>query len=140
MEMARYLVCGSRTFTDKDKLDRYLKVLPVPEAFISGMATGADLLSALWCQEHWPTTSLLKYPVSPADWKHFGFAAGPLRNRRMAVEGKPTLILAFPSDPNKISDGTVSMINIGLELKIPTYYAGATTWVQVLVPLQKQSR
>jgi hypothetical protein len=31
-----------------------------------------------------------------ADWKRLGRKAGPIRNQRMLVEGKPDLVVAFP--------------------------------------------
>lgn len=134
--MARYLICGSREFQDVSKLHRFLTVLPCPKAVISGVAEGADLLSVQWVQKNWPSAEVCRFPIRKEDYHRYGRGAGPVRNRQMAVEGKPTLILAFPANPSKISQGTKSMINIGVELKIPTYYAGEKEWVQVFTPIR----
>jgi hypothetical protein len=32
----------------------------------------------------------------PANWKVYGRAAGPIRNMKMLLEGKPDLVVAFP--------------------------------------------
>jgi hypothetical protein len=45
----------------------------------------------------------------PAQWKKFGRAAGPIRNRQMLVEGKPDLVIAFHDDL-KNSDGSKNML------------------------------
>lgn len=41
----------------------------------------------------------------PADWHRDGKAAGPIRNRRMLLEGMPDLVVAFPG-----GRGTADMV------------------------------
>ena len=39
-----------------------------------------------------------EYPVSDMEWKGYGKAAGPIRNRRMLDDFQPDLVLAFPGN------------------------------------------
>lgn len=59
----------------------------------------------------------------PADWKRYGRAAGPIRNRQMLEEGKPDLIIAFHSNLAE-SRGTANMVKIarkaGIEVRVFT--------------------
>jgi hypothetical protein len=73
----------------------------VIDVLIEGEAPGADTLAREWATEQ-------GIPVEryPADWNRHGKAAGPIRNRRMLVEGKPDLVVAFPG-----GRGTANMIS-----------------------------
>jgi hypothetical protein len=88
------LVCGGRTFDDWYGLCRYLdamhKATPIG-LLIHGAAPGADTLAETWAGSRGvPTRRFIAY------WHADGKAAGPMRNRRMLLEGKPNLIVAFP--------------------------------------------
>ena len=48
-----------------------------------------------------------------ADWDKFGNAAGPIRNRRMFEDGKPTLGLAFGSLVKSKGNGGVKLTGTG---------------------------
>lgn len=50
-----------------------------------------------------------------AEWSKFGVKAGPIRNRKMLVDYKPDVLIAFPA---KNSLGTVDMINQAKSLKV----------------------
>ena len=50
----------------------------------------------------------------PADWKTFGKAAGPIRNRKMLDEGLPDVVIAFHEDIER-SKGTKNMISQACE-------------------------
>ena len=97
----KVLVCGSRHFSDRAKLDSILSTLPITEV-IEGEARGADRLSRDWAVEH-------KIPTKrfPANWELYGKRAGPIRNSQMLKEGQPELVVAFLA-PN--SRGTADMI------------------------------
>ena len=56
-------------------------------------------------------------PGFPADWKKYGRAAGPIRNKQMLNEGKPDLVLAFHTNIEN-SKGTKSMIQIAKKSEI----------------------
>lgn len=81
------------------------------ECVIHGAARGADSLAGLWAKQRgvpeW---------AFPAQWDIFGKAAGPMRNKQMLDEGKPTHVLAFPG-----GSGTRHMVSIALSAGIWTY-------------------
>ncbi len=73
-------------------LDRALRLGRIA-LIIHGAAAGADSLAGEWAKRN-------GVPVEPypADWRPGGVydpGAGPKRNRRMLVEGKPDVVLAF---------------------------------------------
>ena len=70
--------------------DRYGNFLPAV-TIISGKASGVDSVAIDWAVVNW--CQRLEFE---ADWVKYGRAAGPIRNQRMLVEGKPDLVVAFP--------------------------------------------
>jgi hypothetical protein len=96
--MKRVLVTGSRKYTDAVRLDSILADLRHSlggfACLIHGGATGADTLAAEWAERNGVVAK--PYPVSREEWNRVGPAAGPLRNRRMLVEGRPDVVVAFP--------------------------------------------
>jgi len=97
----RVLVCGGRDFKDWQLLHAELDNLKPPAThIIHGTARGADKLASDWAQSrNIPETRFR------AEWEIFGRAAGPLRNQKMLMEGKPDLVVAFPG-----SAGTADMV------------------------------
>lgn len=116
----RVLVTGGRDFTDRNLVWRTLDGL-ARERFghddqayklcvIHGACpTGADHHAHLWAENVW--AGILAYP---ADWKAHGRVAGPLRNARMIVEGRPHLVIAFPG-----GQGTADMVRKARAACIP---------------------
>ena len=102
----RVLVCGDRAYPDPAylwrRLDEYLP--EPPEAVIDGTAPGADTFAHEWAEAHGIPS--LRFP---AEWKRYGRAAGPVRNRQMIVEGQPDLVIAFHRDIAH-SKGTADMV------------------------------
>ena len=98
------LICGSRHWTNGELIRRELAALHGVEVVIEGEAPGADTLAAAAARE-------LGIPVLPfpADWDHYGRAAGPIRNQQMIEEGHPDLVLAFSESLNS-SRGTADMV------------------------------
>lgn len=103
--VAKIIVCGSRTFDDydfvKSKLDFLLKSMyNYKIEIVSGCAKGPDTLAIKYAEEK-------GYKVwrFPADWKHFGKAAGAVRNTLMADFA--THCIAFWDSESK---GTYDMI------------------------------
>jgi len=100
----RVLVCGGRNYEDYETMATCLSAMQVNRApftvIIHGKAKGADELAGIYARRH--NIPVLEFP---ADWKAHGLGAGPRRNKRMLVEGKPDLVMAFPG--NK---GTRNMI------------------------------
>lgn len=107
----RILVCGGRDFTDQVLLDQFLNVAIADiEHVIVGGAPGADTLAERWARAH-----CIPFTVYMADWSLHGKAAGPLRNRRMLVDGKPDLVIAFAGGRS-----TRNCLEQARELGIPT--------------------
>lgn len=103
----RLLVCGGRTFRDKARLFHVLDQIngdgaPV-RVVIEGESRGADQLAALWASQR--QLPIEPYPISSAEWAQYGLGAGPIRNRRMLIEGKPDCVVAFPGN-----NGTKDMV------------------------------
>jgi hypothetical protein len=89
----RLVVAGSRDFTDYEKLsselDAYLhdKKATHEVTIISGSANGADKLGERYAREHG-----LKLERYPAEWEHYGNAAGPIRNKKMAQNADAVIV------------------------------------------------
>lgn len=108
----RVLVCGGRKFTDKPLLYRTLDTLARLHGIlyvIEGGARGADSLARTWRHEN-----LQPGATFHADWKHYPQAAGPMRNRKMLVDGQPDLVLAFPGGA-----GTADMVRQAEAFRCP---------------------
>lgn len=109
------LICGDRNWTDLKLIEDFVKTLPKDTTIIHGNCRGADKMSG-WAGRKY---GLKVIPFS-ADWKKYGKAAGPIRNRQM-LESKPDLVVAFHNDLSK-SRGTKDMIKQarkhGIDVKI----------------------
>lgn len=111
----RVLVCGGRDYVEMDTVSDVLDGIHHRRAdggigtVISGTATGADTLGEVWAMAN-------RVPVEryEPDWAKYGRAAGPVRNRQMLVEGKPTLVVAFPG-----GRGTANMIKQARAAGVP---------------------
>lgn len=113
---ARLLVCGDRKWDDGDLIFAVLKYLHTNGAIdcvIEGECRGADLLAR-------EAAEGLGIPVLPfpADWDAHGKSAGPIRNRQMIVEGKPTEVMAFHDDLEN-SKGTANMLKQAKDAGLP---------------------
>lgn len=82
--------------------------LPYDIVIISGMSTGADSIAVDWAACNW-----CKVDEYPADWDKHGRAAGPIRNKKMLLEGRPDLVVAFPG-----GRGTANMIKLAKEVGV----------------------
>lgn len=111
----RILVCGGRDFINWKLLcgeldDRLVSTTQEEcEKFhiIQGGATGADFLAKVWAYDSFPYSFESRHTEFIADWKKHGSQAGPIRNQQMIDEGKPDLVVAFPTPKSK---GTWDMI------------------------------
>jgi hypothetical protein len=85
----RVLVCGSRDWRDWRTIDARVRALPNGSTVIHGAARGADLLAA-------GAAVRFGYGVQafPANWKHYGKAAGIIRTLAMFDSGID-LVTAF---------------------------------------------
>ena len=112
----RVLVCGSRNWTDEEKVYRELQGRAT-DTLIEGGAVGTDTLARM-CAERLG----LRVEEYPADWKMHGRAAGPIRNQQMLDEGKPDLVMAFFMPGSR---GTVDMVRRAINSGIPVKLYGA---------------
>lgn len=106
----KVLVTGDRNWSDAELIDKHL-VAYVPFTLIHGAARGADSLAAFCAVKM--HQKVISYA---ADWKLFGRAAGPIRNRQMLGES-PDLVIAF-HDNLVESKGTKDMVKIALKQRI----------------------
>jgi YspA, cpYpsA-related SLOG family len=115
----RVLICGDRNWTDYDLIVRTLEGLgasaPLGHTVIDGVARGADSLGNRAAMTLWPRINHMRFP---ADWRKFGKAAGPIRNRQMLATGRPDLVLAFHDDLEH-SKGTADMVRIARQAGVP---------------------
>lgn len=101
-DMFRVCVCGGRNYFNRKRMHEVLSyVLSHHPDFmiVSGGCTGADTLAVEWAKQN-----DVYYEIYNANWKKYGKAAGPIRNRQMAESGIDVL-LAFPG-----GKGTENMI------------------------------
>ena len=115
--MTRIVIAGSRGFEDyallEQTLDHILDEQTDTIELVSGYAKGADLLAEQYAKEN----NLPIHIIKP-DWKTYGRAAGPIRNRQMldyAKEESP-LVVAFWDGQSK---GTRNTIETARSLGIP---------------------
>lgn len=102
MNDMRVLICGSREWTDAKAIRLTIEKLPLGSIIVHGACpTGADAIADELARAYG-----FHVKPYPADWTKYGNAAGPIRNRRMLVEGKPDLVIAFDLG----GDGTRNMI------------------------------
>ena len=112
----RVLVCGGRDFNDLVMLFDALDALtPEPELIIEGGASGADALARRYAEKRG-----VELQTFEADWKAYGKAAGPIRNRKMLNDGKPDLVLAFPG-----GKGTADMVRRARVAGVPVQHVTA---------------
>lgn len=90
---ARIIVCGCRNFSDKEKcFDSLEEILSSYKEYeiVSGGAKGADSFGEEYAAAH-----DVKVTVFKPEWKKYGKAAGPIRNKEMldyASEDNPVVI------------------------------------------------
>jgi len=96
------LVCGSRSFGDRQLLNRLLsRLVPDGATIVHGAARGADTLAGMWANEN-------SHPVDscPANWKKHGKKAGYIRNVYM-LNKKPCMVIAFPKGEARGTNHTI---------------------------------
>lgn len=83
------LACGSRTWTDQDRIAKAFDDYPRITSLIHGGARGADELAGAVAADRG-----IQVTIMLADWDTHGRRAGYLRNIAM-LDRNPDLVLAF---------------------------------------------
>ena len=108
MQKLRITIGGCRDFNDYvmfcSCIEKYLKTVDDTKKiiFLSGHCSGADEMAEKYAKEKGYVLE-----IYPADWKKYGKAAGPKRNKEM-VE-KSDIIIAFWDGKSK---GTKNLIDL----------------------------
>lgn len=119
----RVIVCGGREFHDQNAVDAALDELWLEATslvVIHGGAQGADACANAWVYAKRAKGFLVGLMRFPAAWRKHGRSAGPIRNREMLVQGRPTLVLAFPGGA-----GTANMVALAEEHGVTVRRASA---------------
>jgi len=111
--MTRILICGDRNWKDVETIENFVKSLPPDTVIIHGDGRGADKIADKAAKEHGLTVEAFS-----AKWEKYGRPAGPIRNRRMILEGKPDRVVAFHDDLSK-SRGTADMLKQARKQRVP---------------------
>lgn len=109
----RVLICGDRHWDDYETIAMIVHSLPNDAVVIHGDAHGADTLAGQAAKKRG-----LKVQAFPADWRTYGPAAGPIRNKQMLKRGKPHRVIAFHRNIGG-SKGTKNMVSIASKAGIP---------------------
>jgi len=114
------LVCGGREYTDRRVVYTILDEVCQrtgwarkgnPLTIIQGGAPGADYLAKEWAEADPTLCQCIEYQ---ADWRRYGKAAGPIRNKKMLNDTQPDLVVAFPGGA-----GTRNMIEQAKAKRVP---------------------
>ena len=122
--MTTVLVCGSRGYPKADLADWLDRKWPDPEPtertliVVHGNCRGPDRDATEWLVA---AGHVIGVSVYDADWRKYGKAAGPIRNREMLDQEKPDSVLAF-WDGNSL--GTLDMIREATKRGIPVEVYG----------------
>lgn len=120
LKLYRVIVCGARDWTDRDMIADTLQSIALKTAkrgaifqIVHGGATGADQLAGDIGEQIGANVQPM-----PAEWRSFGRAAGPIRNRAMLAQLRPAIVLAF-HDAIHTSKGTADMLRAAARSGVP---------------------
>jgi len=113
----KVLVCGDRSWSDRDTVHQRLAQLPPGTVVIHGDCKGADKIAGTVAEE----LGLAVIAV-PAKWGQYGKVgpgdpAGPIRNKAM-LDLNPDLVIAFHADLSR-SKGTKGMKALAEKAGVP---------------------
>lgn len=119
----RVLVTGSRNWVDPAPIYRALYFEKMAAGGDGDLIvvhgdcpTGADAIAARWVERFYPEHTHAE--AHPADWDHFGKAAGPMRNQKMVDLGAD-VCLAFPLPGGKGTQDCMAKANLaGIPLRV----------------------
>jgi YspA, cpYpsA-related SLOG family len=106
----RVIICGSRGWSDRQRIEERLFYLPPDAVIVHGAARGVDRIAH---QEAEKAGFLLE--PHPAEWERYGKRAGFIRNEEMANLGADLLIAFWDGR----SRGTLDMMERCAKYGIP---------------------
>ncbi len=112
--LMRVIICGDRNWKDEETIEIFIETLPPDTVIIHGGCRGADMIADAMARKH----GLEVHPPFFAQWNIYRKGAGPIRNKRMILEGKPDRVVAFHNDLSK-SKGTANMLKLAKEHSVP---------------------
>lgn len=108
------VVCGSRSYTNKDLVYELLDVCQ-PTEIVHGGSKGADSIAQQYAVDH-----NIEYTVFLPEWDVYGRGAGPVRNKMMIEYSNPDcIILVFGSS----GAGTNNTITLARKMKRAVFIA-----------------
>jgi hypothetical protein len=84
---------------------------------------GADRFGGEWATDH--GIPVLAISVTAAEWRQHGLYAGPQRNERLLVEGKPQAAVGFPRASGEVGRGTTDMAVRLTNARVPVWWPKA---------------
>jgi hypothetical protein len=134
--IVKALVCGDRHWTNKAIIMKVLKEHGITQIIVGG-ASGADTIAEECAKK---IKTIWGYPLVVwkymADWKKYGRAAGPIRNKQMLEMGKPQIVFAFHDDIES-SKGTKNMIMQANKEDIPVHLYSSNGEVRYCFTISK---
>ncbi len=107
--MLRFLICGSRTWTDVGIINDVLSKLPKDSVVIHGDSIGVDTIVEVLVKEIGLKSE--KFSVTKDDWVTQGGGAGYRNNHLMLNKGEPQVVIAF-LDPQNESQIVKNLIEL----------------------------
>ena len=122
MKKTKILICGGRHFNDYDvfseKVNAVFNELGITREeteLVSGGCEGTDKMAERFAEEN-----IIPIRVFSADWKKYGKAAGPIRNKQMVdyiKDSEERYVIAFTSDKTKGTRNTIKLaVKNGIEV------------------------
>ena len=112
----RIIVCGSRHWTNVERIRRILAALPSDTVIVHGACQGADMIADTVAKQLGMETE-----PYPADWGRYGRSAGPIRNKQMLDAGTG-MVIAFHNGLMQ-SKGTKNMVKMARDANVHVKYA-----------------
>ena len=111
----RVIVCGSRHWTNVERIRKMLAALPQDAIIVHGACQGADAIADVIAKELG-----MKTEPHPAEWERYGRAAGPIRNEEMLHAGA-RMVIAFHNGLMQ-SKGTKNMVKLARNANVHVKY------------------
>ena len=111
----RIIVCGSRHWTNVERVRQVLAALPLDTVIVHGACQGADTIADTVAKGLGMETE-----PHPADWGLYGKAAGPIRNKQMLDAGTG-MVIAFHNGLMQ-SKGTKNMVKLARDANVHVKY------------------